>query len=147
MKVLLQRVNYAKVTVNSEVCGEISRGLLLLVGFGAEDTAEKLSKMADKFLNLRIFPNEQGRFDLSCLDIGGEILLVPQFTLYAITEKRGRRPDFTTALAPDKARELFDLLIEQVRLLSKSKVACGIFGAYMRVALENDGPVTILLEE
>ena len=145
MKVVMQRVSHASVTVEGRVTGEIQRGVCLLVGFGPGDEAAKLKPMAEKIANMRIFPNEAGRFDRSTLDIGGGALLVPQFTLYADTRK-GRRPDFFGALAPEAAAPLFDQFVAVFRETGVSPVGAGIFGAEMKVALENDGPVTIIVE-
>lgn len=145
MRVVLQRVTHAKVTVNSTVVGSVKRGLVLLVGFGATDTTEELEPMAQKIINLRIFENEQRKFDKSLLDIGGELLVISQFTLYAATNK-GRRPDFFAALEPERAAELYNKFIETFRHLGVQVVERGEFGAEMFVELENHGPVTILLE-
>ena len=144
MKILLQRVNYARVTVNQEIVGQIEKGLLLLVGIGKNDNDVNLKILANKVLNLRIFGNEQGRIDKSVLDIGGEILMVPQFTLYADTSK-GRRPEFFSAMEPIKAKEFTEKFVEILKA-SNLKIEQGIFGADMKVSLENDGPVTIMLE-
>ena len=145
MRVLLQRVSKASVSVEEKVLGEISGGLLLLTGFGKGDDESKLLPMAEKIINLRVFPDEKGRFDKSVLDISGEILVVSQFTLYADTTK-GRRPDFFNALEPDKARVLCDSFVQLLKSKGVSKVATGEFGAHMFVNLENDGPVTIMVE-
>lgn len=145
MKVLLQRVNHASVTVNSEITGKIGKGLLLLTGIGKDDTTENLQAMTQKLIHLRIFPDEQGRFHYSLLDIEGEALLVPQFTLYGDTNK-GRRPDFFEAMPPQIASPLFDDFTQMVKDAGVKNVQTGVFGADMKVALENDGPVTLLLE-
>ena len=149
MRIVVQRVNSSNVTVDGSVVGSVGRGLLLLVGFGADDTPEvlpaKLAAAAEKVAHLRIFPDDAGRFHLSVLDVGGEILAVPQFTLYADTTK-GRRPDFFRALHPEQATHRFDEFVEALRTTGVRNVATGVFGAHMKVALENDGPVTILLE-
>lgn len=145
MRVLLQRVNRASVTVSGEVTGAIERGLLLLVGFGQNDTSAAFKPMAQKLANLRVFPQDKSHFNLSLLDIKGGALLVPQFTLYAETSK-GRRPDFTSALKPDSAKVLFDEFVGVMRGMGITPLAQGVFGAYMHVSLENDGPVTIMLE-
>lgn len=150
MKALLQRVSSAAVSVDGHVVGQIGQGLMVLCGFGKEDTEQNLKPILEKLLNLRIFAplepesDAAGKFDKSLLDIRGELLLVPQFTLYAETAK-GRRPDFFSAKPPVEASQLFDKLL----VLSKSydlKVSSGIFGANMQVSLVNDGPVTIMLE-
>jgi len=145
MRAVIQRVNYASVKVDGVVKGKIKRGLCVLVGFAPGDHEPTLAQMADKIVNMRIFPNAQGRFDLSLLEIGGGVLLVPQFTLYADTRK-GRRPDFFSALEPVSASQLFDKLIATFEKTGAAQVAAGVFGADMKVALENDGPVTILVE-
>lgn len=145
MKILLQRTNAANVKVQEEQVGVIGRGLLLLVGFGKTDDSSKLKTCAEKICNLRIFSNQEGKFDKSVMDIGGEILLVPQFTLFADTSK-GRRPEFFDALEPKKASALFDELCNVFKELGIKKVQCGSFGAHMQVTLENDGPVTMMLE-
>jgi D-aminoacyl-tRNA deacylase len=146
VKVLLQRVNSASVTVNEERVGAISKGVLLLVGFGATDTGDEIESAYEKIVELRIFPDERGRFHHSLLDIHGDVLLVSQFTLYADTSK-GRRPSFSESLAPADAAGLFDRLVHRFRQgEGLGLVAQGVFGAHMKVHLENDGPVTILLE-
>lgn len=145
MRVVLQRVTHAKVTVKSTVVGSVKKGLVVLVGFGAADTIEDLEPMAQKIINLRIFENEQRKFDKSLLDVGGELLVISQFTLYAATNK-GRRPDFFEALDPEKASHLYNKFIDTFRGLGIGIVERGEFGAEMFVELENHGPVTILLE-
>ena len=144
MKILLQRVTRASVRVHDEIIGAIDRGLLLLVGFGQTDSTAVLTPMANKVANLRVFPDEQGRFQYSLLDIGGAALLVPQFTLYADTT-RGRRPDFTGSMRPEVAAGLFEEFVVAVRSTGVDEVECGRFGADMQVELVNDGPVTILI--
>ena len=143
MKAVLQRANQASVTVDEKVVGSIGRGLLLLVGFGPEDSSVTLQPFAEKIVNLRIFPDEKGRFHYSVLDIQGGILVVPNFTLYADCSK-GRRPDFFGALPPEQASILFEELISKFTALGIKDVARGIFGAHMQIALENDGPVTLI---
>ncbi len=145
MRVVIQRVNYASITVDGKITGEIEKGLAVLVGFGREDDKTKLKPMAKKLLNMRIFSDDNGKFMFSLLDINGEILLVPQFTLYADTDK-GRRPDFYNAMPPSEASLLFDALVQEMKKEAPSKVATGIFGADMKFKLENDGPVTIAVE-
>jgi D-tyrosyl-tRNA(Tyr) deacylase len=145
VRVLLQRVSSASVRVGGEIFGEIGQGLLLLAGFGTDDAAALLPPMADKICGLRVFEDERGRFQHSVVDVGGAMLVVPQFTLYADTQ-RGRRPDFTGTLAPDRARVLFDQFAAALSERSPGKVARGRFGAHMSVQLVNDGPVTLLLE-
>jgi len=145
MKVLLQRVRQASVKVEGQATSSIDNGLLLLVGIGADDTQKNLEAVAAKICHMRIFPDENGRFDLSVLDIDGEILAVPQFTLYADTRK-GRRPEFFGAMKPPEASEYFDSFVNALNNLEVKKVETGVFGAHMVVSLENDGPVTILVE-
>ena len=118
---------------------------MALVGFGAGDSTEKLDSLLDKIISMRIFPNEEGRFDKSLEDISGELLLVPQFTLYADTSK-GRRPEFFAALAPTESAPLFSELVSRATKRLGRRAASGIFGADMKVMLINDGPVTISIE-
>ncbi|WP_026672439.1 D-aminoacyl-tRNA deacylase [Alkalihalobacterium bogoriense] len=144
MKVVLQRVSEASVTVEHEVVGQIKSGLLLLVGINHEDTMEDVNYMVDKVINLRIFEDENEKMNLSLLDVNGEILSVSQFTLYGDCRK-GRRPNFMSAAKPAKAEELYDLFNEQLKEKGIS-VQTGRFGAMMDVALVNEGPVTLILE-
>lgn len=144
MRVIMQRVLKASVSVEGEVVGAIGDGLLLFVGFGREDEVEVLDVAVDKILNLRIFSDENGKLNRSLLDEHYSILAISQFTLYANCT-RGRRPDFTKAAQPDKAIHLFELF--KTRLREKGvHTESGIFAADMRVELVNDGPVTISLE-
>ncbi|RMD86316.1 MAG: D-tyrosyl-tRNA(Tyr) deacylase [Candidatus Dadabacteria bacterium] len=145
MKVLLQRVNRASVTVNGQIKGAIEKGLLLLTGFGKGDSETVIRKMAEKIAHLRVFPGKDSSFHLSLLDINGDALVVPQFTLYADT-KKGRRPDFFNALQPDQAKVLSQKFVAFLKETGIPTVASGIFGAHMVVSLENDGPVTIMVE-
>lgn len=142
---VVQRVSASSVSVDGTVRGEIGRGLMLLVGFGLSDGAEILKPMAEKILNMRIFSNDQGRFDLSVLDLSGEILAIPQFTLYADTSK-GRRPDFFGALPPAEASAFFERFVACLAELNGGRVHQGVFGASMSVSLTNEGPVTIILD-
>lgn len=135
----------AAVVVDGNTVGSIDRGLLLLCGFGVSDTAAVLRPMAEKLLSLRIFPNEQGRFDRSIVDIGGELLLVSQFTLFGDT-KGSRRPDFAKALGHEAAKDLFARFVATFPELGFPRVQTGVFGAMMNVSLENDGPVTLILD-
>lgn len=144
MKAVLQRVTKASVTVNNEIVGRIGKGLVVLVGVAQGDTETDASYLAEKVVNLRIFADEAGKFNLSLLDIGGEILVVSQFTLLADTCK-GRRPSFTNAALPAEAERLFNLFVERVRNQGL-KVATGRFRELMLVEIHNDGPVTILLD-
>lgn len=145
MRVLLQRVASASVIVDDRTIGAIGHGLLLLTGFGEGDDSSVVPPMADKICGLRIFEDDESRFQFSVRDVRGELLVVPQFTLYGDTQ-RGRRPDFTQALAPDRAGILFDEFVAALSDRSVSKVAQGRFGARMTVHLINDGPVTLMLE-
>jgi len=144
LKVVLQRVAEARVTVDGEGVGQIGKGLLLLVGIGREDEEADLVWMADKLASLRIFEDSEGKMNLSVTDVGGAVLSVSQFTLYGDCRK-GRRPSFTDAARPEIAQgmyEKFNALLRERGL----KVETGRFGAMMQVALVNDGPVTFILD-
>lgn len=145
MRVVLQRVSSARVTVDGRVTGEIGRGLLLLQGVAPGDTAVDGEWLAQKIANLRIFPDDAGLMNRSLTDAGGGILLVSQFTLLASTRK-GTRPSFNGAAKPDHARALYELFQRQLAAAIGAPVATGEFGAMMQVALVNDGPVTLLLD-
>lgn len=145
MRICLQRVTTASVTVDEKIVGKIDQGLLLLTGVGHHDTPDIVDKMATKVANLRIFSDAEGKFNLSLLDVKGGALVVSQFTLYADARK-GRRPSYTDAARPDVASPLCDRFAEQLGLLGVTPVQAGIFGAHMDVALNNDGPVTIWLD-
>lgn len=144
MRAVIQRVSEASVTAEGQVVGEIGRGLLVLLGVGHGDGLIEAQLLADKVANLRIFPDEDGRFNRSLIDVGGAALVVSQFTLYADT-RRGRRPGFSDAAAPEVAAPLVDSFAEALRRCGLT-VASGMFGAHMLVSLCNDGPVTILLD-
>ena len=135
----------ARVEVDHEVVGSIGAGVALLVGFGRESSGINIEAVAERILNLRIFPDERGRLQHSLRDIGGSILAVPQFTVYARTD-RGRRPDFTGALEPNGAEALFRLFVESLKARCQGAVQSGRFGADMQVTLVNDGPFTLILE-
>ena len=141
---LLQRVTQASVTVEGRRVGAIARGLLVLVGVERGDSEPQAGRLVERLLGYRVFPDDQGRMNLSLSDIGGGLLLVPQFTLAADTRK-GTRPGFSTAAEPARARELFVALVECARAAHRN-VETGEFGADMQVQLINDGPVTFLLE-
>lgn len=145
MKVILQRVSSASVTVEGSIVGQIGHGLVLLVGFGKGDNESCVQPMVEKITKLRIFENDAKKFDKDIVEVGGEILAISQFTLFAETSK-GRRPDFFQALEPGEASHLFDLFVKALRTTPITKVETGVFGAYMQVSLTNDGPVTITLE-
>jgi D-aminoacyl-tRNA deacylase len=146
MRIIIQRVKSSHVTVNGEIVGKISRGLNLLVGIADTDTDAELEWMARKCLELRLFPDEQGgdRWQKSVQEIGGELLVVSQFTLYGDCRK-GRRPSFDRSAVPALAQDLYEKFVTKLRI-SGLKVETGEFGAMMEVAIENDGPVTLLLE-
>jgi len=144
VKALLQRVSGASVSVAEEVVGKIGRGLVIFVGVANGDTEKDAQYLAQRTVNLRLFSDEVGRFNLSALDIQGELLLVSQFTLLADT-KKGRRPSFTDAAPPSQAEQLFEQFVGQVRATGL-KVETGRFQQYMQVEIHNDGPVTILLD-
>jgi len=144
MRITLQRVKHATCTVDGNITGAIDSGLLLFVGFTSSDTPTLLPIAAKKCVELRIFADEQGKLNRSLTDIGGSILLISQFTLYANCS-RGRRPDFTSAAEPKQAEALY---YQFISLLAEYgiEVQCGIFGADMQINLVNDGPITINLE-
>lgn len=144
MRVVLQRVSRARVTVEGRVTGEIGRGLLLLAGFTDGDTDEALAWMADKVVTLRIFPDDEGKMNRSVEDIGGGLLVVSQFTLYGDARK-GRRPSFVQAARPEVAIPLYERFLQMLRATGRP-VQTGEFGAMMDVELVNDGPVTLVLE-
>lgn len=144
MIALVQRVTQASVTIDGSVVGEISTGLCVLVGVKQADNPQTMQKLVDKLLGYRIFSDENGRMNLDIQQSGGELLLVPQFTLAADTSQ-GRRPGFSTAAKPELAKELFDTFCQQVEQ-QHQKPQTGQFGADMQVALVNDGPVTFWLE-
>ncbi len=144
MRVLLQRVEQASVTVEGREVAAVGRGFLALVGVGPDDSPATAARLAAKVAALRVFDDGEGHMNLSLSDTGGELLAVSQFTLYADTRK-GNRPSFTGAAPPAQAEELYEAFVAALRAVGVP-VATGVFGAHMRVALVNDGPVTILLE-
>ena len=143
MRLVVQRVTSSSVEVENNIVGQIDSGLMVLVGFGLNDTTREVDYLARKLIKLRIFADENGRMNKSVKDIGGKLLLVPQFTLYGKVKKN--RPSFHKALNPDDATKLFDYFVEKCS--EEIEVETGEFGAYMKVDLLNDGPVTILLEK
>ena len=143
MRVLVQRSLKSSVSVNNEIVGSIDKGLVLLVGFTQSDDSSKIDYLINKVLNLRIFDDEDGVMNKSILDVGGSILSISQFTLYADT-KKGNRPSYVNALGGDKAILLYDEFNNKLK--EHVHVETGIFGADMKVSIINDGPVTILLE-
>ncbi|MEH2957325.1 D-aminoacyl-tRNA deacylase [Candidatus Merdisoma sp. JLR.KK006] len=144
MKFVIQRVSHASVTVDGTVIGNIEKGFLVLIGVGKEDTRAEADRLVKKMLGLRIFPDENGKTNLSLKDVGGELLLVSQFTLYADCN-HGNRPGFTNAGDPALAKELYEYIIESCKK-QVPKVQQGSFGADMKVELVNDGPFTIILK-
>jgi len=144
MRAVVQRVTEAQVTVDAELTGKIDAGLCVLVGVGKGDTEADAATLADKIAKLRIFEDEAGKMNLSLLDVGGALLAVSQFTLYADTS-RGRRPSFVNAMEPATAEALFESFCGACRALGVT-VATGRFRTHMSVSLVNDGPVTVLLE-
>lgn len=153
MRLVIQRVSSASVTIDGRVAGQIGRGLLILQGIEPADTAADGEWLAQKAVKLRIFPDEGGQMNKSVADLGGSILLVSQFTLFASTQK-GTRPSFNAAARPEHAKPLYEQFIAQIRsALGEPRTADGVervqtgeFGASMQVALVNDGPVTILID-
>jgi D-tyrosyl-tRNA(Tyr) deacylase len=144
MRALLQRVSQASVMVGDQNVGQIGRGLLILLGIGQRDSEQQIKMLVDKIVHLRIFADETGKMNLSLLDIGGEALVVSQFTLYA-DARRGRRPGFSNAAPPAIAEPLVECFKDALVAYGVA-VAGGIFGAHMQVALVNDGPVTLWLD-
>lgn len=146
MKLVIQRVNNASVTINGKIHSSIGRGLMVLFGVEKEDTEDMCAEMVHKTLNLRIFDDDNGKMGRSLKDVDGELLIVSQFTL-AGNCKKGLRPDFTSAMKPDTANEYYEKFISLCGVgYFPDKIKTGVFAAYMQVALENDGPVTIILE-
>lgn len=144
MRALIQRVDHASVSVDGDVVGAIGEGIVALVGVGRTDSEADAKALAAKVVGLRIFPDEAGRFNLSLLQVGGSVLVVSQFTLYADV-RRGRRPSFTGAARPEQAERLVDEFAAAVRAAGV-EVACGRFGAMMQVDLRNNGPFTLMVE-
>ena len=145
MKFVIQRVKEASVKVDGEYTGKIKNGYLVLIGVGHEDTKEEADKYIRKMINLRIFEDENGKTNLSLKDVGGELLLVSQFTLYASCNK-GNRPSFIQAGNPQKAEQLYKYIIGECKK-ERDIVQTGVFGAHMEVSLINDGPFTVVLED
>ncbi|MBU1862462.1 MAG: D-tyrosyl-tRNA(Tyr) deacylase [Candidatus Omnitrophica bacterium] len=144
MNIVIQRVSHAQVRCGKATHSEIDKGLVLLVGFGHEDDESLVSRMVKKIITLRIFDDEKGKMNVSVLDVAGEILLIPNFTLVADISK-GNRPSFDSSLAPKKAGALFEQFITCLKA-SNVKVQSGIFGAHMAIDICNDGPVTFVLD-
>ena len=144
MRAVVQRVSSASVEINTSTAGKIGKGILVLLGVSNQDTEKEVRFMADKVINLRIFPDKEDKMNLSAKDVDGEILVVSQFTLYGDCRK-GRRPSYNDAAMPEKAKELYNLFVDTIKE-SGLKIATGEFQAMMQVSLVNDGPVTILLD-
>ena len=145
MRFVIQRVTKASVTIEGEVRGKIDKGFLVFIGVGQGDDETIADKMVKKLVNMRIFEDENGKTNLGLKDVDGGLLLISQFTLYANC-KKGNRPSFIEAGKPDKAEELYNYMVEKTRE-SISEVKTGVFGAHMKISLENNGPFTILLDE
>lgn len=145
MKLVIQRAKEAKVEIEGKINGEIKQGYVVLVGAGHEDTKETVDYLVKKLINLRVFTDENDKMNLSIQDIGGELLIISQFTLYADC-KKGNRPSFVNAAEPSKAEELYEYFIQECKKTGIN-VQTGIFGAHMKVSLCNDGPVTIIMEK
>ena len=145
MRVVIQRVTKASVTINGSVNGAIQKGLLVFVGIEEADNMEDISWLSNKIINLRIFDDDQGVMNLSLKDIGGNILLISQFTLHATT-KKGNRPGYSKAARPELAIPLYQSFIKQLQNDLEKEIATGEFGADMKVELLNDGPVTIVID-
>ena len=144
MRALIQRVSEASVTVEGRVVGSIGHGFLVLLGVTHDDSEVEVQWLANKIVGLRLFDDNQGKMNLALMDVGGSVLLVSQFTLYANANK-GRRPSFTRAALPEKAEPLVDSMAEALRA-QEVHVETGVFGAMMEISLVNDGPVTLMLE-
>lgn len=144
MRFIIQRVTEAKVEVEGKTVGEIGTGFLVLIGICEGDTEREADKLVKKLLGMRIFADETGKMNLSLDDVGGKLLLVSQFTLYADC-KKGNRPSFTRAAGPEAANQLYEYIVKQCRQSGKT-VECGAFGADMKVSLVNDGPFTVILD-
>ena len=146
MKVVIQRVIKSSVSINNKEVAKIGNGFLILLGISKDDNFEKADYIIKKIYNLRVFSDENDKMNLSIQDINGELLIVSQFTLYADC-KKGNRPSFINAAKPELANELYEYFIEQCKKQDIKKVATGKFGADMQVNIQNDGPVTIILEK
>ena len=145
MRVVIQRVTEAKVVIDGNVNGEIGKGFMILVGIEEADGAEDIAWLTKKIVNLRVFDDENGVMNRSIMDTGGDILLISQFTLHALTAK-GNRPSYIRAAKPEISVPLYEAFIKSLEEAMGKKIATGIFGADMKVSLTNDGPVTILID-
>lgn len=144
MRLVIQRVKKASVTVSEELKGSCKAGYLVLVGVGQNDTEKDVSYCVEKTKGLRVFEDEQGKMNLSILDVGGEVLAISQFTLYGDVRK-GKRPSFTASAAPERAKKLYEVYVEELKSAG-IPTQTGVFGADMQVELVNDGPVTIMID-
>ena len=148
MIAVVQRVSEASVTIEDKVYSEIGKGFLVLLGIKKGDSEIAVQTLAKKVIDLRIFPDDNGKMNLSLRDVGGEVLVISQFTLYSDNEKSGNRPSFIFAEEPKKASMLYNKFVNEMKdYYEKEKVFEGVFAAYMKINLENDGPVTIILEK
>lgn len=145
MRAVIQRVKHASCTVDNKITGQIQKGFMILLGVEEADTIEDLKWLGQKFINLRVFEDEQGLMNKSILDIEGSILLISQFTLFAQT-KKGNRPSFIRAAKPDKAKPMYEEMATLLSQLLQKEIQLGIFGADMKIELLNDGPVTIIMD-
>ncbi|MDR6735852.1 MULTISPECIES: D-aminoacyl-tRNA deacylase [unclassified Sphingobacterium] len=145
MRAVIQRVTKASCTVNNQITGHIQKGLMILLGVEEADTIDDLKWLGQKFINLRIFEDEQGLMNKSIQDVDGNILLISQFTLFAQT-KKGNRPSFIRAAKPDKAKPMYEEMASLLSHLLQKEIQLGIFGADMKIDLLNDGPVTIIMD-
>lgn len=145
MRIVVQRVSEASVSIDGKIVGSISQGLMVLVGIETADVQSDADYLVQKLVNLRIFNDEEGKMNLSIQDVGGELLVVSQFTLHAST-KKGNRPSYIRAARPEQAIPLYYYFIEQAQKELKSEIQTGEFGADMKVSLINDGPVTIIID-
>lgn len=145
MRIVIQRVSEASVTINSKIVAQINTGLLVLVGIEEEDTTEDCNWLVSKIVNLRIFPDENEIMNLAVKDVDGDIIVVSQFTLHALT-KKGNRPSYIKAAKPEFAIPMYEKFVKQVETELGKKIQTGQFGADMKVSLINDGPVTIIID-
>ncbi len=145
MRAVVQRVNRSVLRINTSVHAQISKGLLVLLGIEEADTAEDVEWLASKIIGLRIFSDTEGKMNLDIQQVNGELLLVSQFTLFAST-KKGNRPSFIRSARPEQAIPLYELFIQRTQLLLNKQIETGVFGADMQIELENDGPVTIIID-
>lgn len=145
MRAVIQRVSEASVTIDGKIHSKIGQGLMILVGFEEADTENSIERLCAKIVNMRIFSDKEGKMNLSVLDVEGEILAVSQFTLHASTRK-GNRPSFVRAAPPEVSEPLYLLFLKRLGEIFEKSIASGVFGADMKVALINDGPVTILMD-